>query len=75
MNVCVYTYVRIEKYYHHDGEQLFLYQKVPHIKTQAEKKKNIFVIFVLQWIPIYLKKSVPKTKSNATFNKKEVDLD
>ena len=29
---------RIEKYYHHDGEQLTFYQKV-HIKTQAEKER------------------------------------
>ena len=29
---------RIEKYYHHDGEQLTFYQEALHIKTQAEKR-------------------------------------
>ena len=28
------------KVYHHDGEQLTFYQKILHIKTQAEKRRT-----------------------------------
>ena len=37
--------VKIENYYHHDGEQLHFYKKI-HIKTQS-KKNDAFVIFIL----------------------------
>ena len=40
------TDVKIETYYHHDGEQTGFYKKL-HIKTQS-KKNNVFVIFILQ---------------------------
>ena len=43
------------------------YRKVLHIKHR-QKKKSVIVIFVLQWIRVYLTKTVLKTKSNATFN-------
>ena len=39
---------KIEKYYHHDGEQLGFYKKV-QIKTYKKKKKKYsLVIFILQ---------------------------
>ena len=40
---------RIEKYYHHDGEQwtIFFLSKSTYQKTGWEKK-NVFIIFVLQ---------------------------
>ena len=64
------------KVYDHNGEQSTFYQKLLYIsKHIGWKKKNDFVIFVLQYIPIYLTKTVPKTKTNVTFNMKEVDLD
>ena len=40
------TDVKIENYYHHDGEQWGFDKKV-HIKTQ-NKKKDVPVIFILQ---------------------------
>ena len=40
------TDVKIENYYHQDGEKLGFYKKV-NIKTQS-KKKNVLVIFILQ---------------------------
>ena len=40
------TDVKIENYYHHDGEQLGFHKKVL-IKTQG-KKKDVLVIFALQ---------------------------
>ena len=36
----------MENYHHHDGEQLGFYKK-EHIKTLS-KKKDVFVIFMLQ---------------------------
>ena len=39
---------RIEKYYHHDGEQFGFYKQV-HIKThKLSKKKDVLVTFALQ---------------------------
>ena len=39
---------KIEKYYHHDGEQLGFYKKV-QIKThRLSKKKHFLVTFILQ---------------------------
>ena len=40
------TSVKIENYYHHDGEQLGFYKNL-HIKTKS-KKKDVFVVFILQ---------------------------
>ena len=63
---------KIEKYYHHDGEQLGFYKKV-QIKThRLSKKKYSLVIFILQetnngFLFFFLK--------NAVFNMKKVDLD
>ena len=37
---------RIKKYYHHDGEQSTLYQKVLHIKTHRLKKEDCFSICI-----------------------------
>ena len=48
--------VKIENYYHHDGEHLGFYKKV-NIKTQS-KKKDVLVIFILQ-----------ETKNSNLFNK------
>ena len=61
---------KIEKYYHHDGEQLGFYKKV-QIKThRLSKKKYSLVIFILQETNnvflFFLK--------NAVFNMKKVDL-
>ena len=39
------TDVKVENYYHHDGEQLGFYKKV-HIKAQSIK--DVLVIFILQ---------------------------
>ena len=51
---------RIEKYGHHDEEQLDFYEKV-HIKThRLSKKKDVLVIFVLQ-----------ETKNSNLFDNKE----
>ena len=61
---------KIEKYYHHDGEQLGFYKKV-QIKThRLSKKKYSLVIFILQETNnvflFFLK--------NAVFNMKKVGL-
>ena len=37
--------VKIEKYDHHDGDQLLFYKKV-HIKTQSQTK-DVLIIFIL----------------------------
>ena len=51
------TDVKIENYYHHDGEQLLFHKKV-HIKTQSNKK-DVFVIFIL----------LQETKNSSLFDK------
>ena len=53
---------RIEKYYHHDGEQLTFYQRVPHIKTLAEKRRMFLQSlycdkFQFTWQKLYSKQS------------------
>ena len=63
------TDVKIENYYHHDGEQL-LFNKIVHIKTQS-KKKDVLVIFILlqeMKLPIYLIKTVLKRTSNMRYS-------
>ena len=66
---------RIEKYYHHDGEQLTFYQKVLHIKTHRLRKEECFCNLCIAMNSNLLEENRTKTKSNATFNMKEVDLD
>ena len=53
--------------YPHDGEQLIFIEKY-YISKHKQRKEDVVVILVLQWIRVYLTKTVLKTKSNATFN-------
>ena len=63
------------KVYHHDGEQLTFYQKVLHIKTHRLRKEECFCNLCIAMNSNLLEENRTKTKSNATFNMKEVDLD
>ena len=51
------------------------YQKELHIKTHRLRKEECSCNLCTAVIPIYLTKTVLKTKSNATFYMKEGDLD
>ena len=56
-------------------ENNWLFNKIYYTsKYTGWEKKNDFVIFILQF-QFYSTKTVFKTKSNATFNMKEIDLD
>ena len=70
---------RIEKYYHHNAEQSGFYKMV-HTKThtQADKKKDVLVIFVLQETKnfnLFKEKPYSRQLENAIVNMKKVGLD
>ena len=62
-----------KKVYHHDEEQLTFYQNV--IQNSQAEKGRIFFNLGIAINSNLLDKTILKTKSNATFNMKEVDLD
>ena len=65
----------MEKYYHPDGEQLTFYRKVLHIKTHRLGKEECFCNLCIAMNFNLLNENRTKTKTNATFKMKEVDLD
>ena len=69
------TDVKIENYYHHDGEQL-LFNKIVHIKTQS-KKKDVLVIFILlqemKTSNLFDKNCAQENVKYEIFNMKKVD--
>ena len=67
--------VKIENYYHGDGEQILFYKIISqHTATTRMSLKPLYCCKKRR-IPIYLIKSVLKRKSNAIFNIEKIDWD
>ena len=61
--------------YHHDVKQLTFYQIVLHIKTHTIRKEECFCNLCVAMYSNLLDENHTKTKSNATFNMREINLD
>ena len=76
LKVCVWCRCqnRVEKYYHHDGEQLTFYQKVLHIKTRLSKEE-CFCNLCIAVNSNLLDKNRTQDKVKCHIQHKEVELD